>query len=180
MSTKNIQLSPLSVFIFILFLTALPFNCKTSSTAPEVEIPEQEQTSITIECSPSSGGTDTNFTVTISINNADREIKVFGLEVTFDADKLEFRRIEKGTLTESWTAVDGNEISRGTLRVGGFMGSGDPITQGTTGEIVEVKLKVIGSNFNDGQQSQICIENYTDDIADLTPHPSCANFTLRK
>jgi len=39
---------------------------------------------------------------------------------------------------------------------------------------------VIGSDFNDGQQSQICIENYTDDIADLTPHPSCMNFTLRK
>ena len=169
-----------SVLIFLFFLIALPFHCKKSSTAPEVEVPEQEQTSITIVCSPSSGGTDTNFSVVISINNSDREIKVFGLEVTFDADKLEFRRIEEGNLTESWAAVDGNEISRGTLRVGGFMGSGNPIVQGTTGNIAEVKLKVIGSNFNDGQQSQICIENYTDDIANLTPHPSCADFTLKK
>ena len=174
--------NPLSVsgLLFLILLIALPCYCKKSSTAPEVEVPEQEQTSITIVGSPSSGGTDTNFTIVISINNADREIKVFGLEVTFDADKFQFRRIEEGNLTESWAAVDGNEISSGTLRVGGFMGSGNPIAQGTTGNIAEVKLKVIGSNFNDGQQSQICIENYTDDIADLTPHPSCTNFTLRK
>jgi hypothetical protein len=169
-----------SGLLFILFLIVLLFHCKESSTAPEVEIPKQEQTSITITCSPSSGGTDTNFTVVISINSADREIKVFGLEVKFDADKLKFRRIEEGNLTESWAAVDGNEISRGTLRVGGFAGSGDAITQETTGIIAEVKLKVTGSNFNNGQQSQICIENYTDDIAGLTPQPSCVNFTLQK
>jgi len=175
---KNLQ-SVSSLFLLIL-LIASPFYCKNSSTAPELEVPELEQASITITCSPSDGGTDTNFTVIVSINNADREIKVFGLEVTFDADKLEFRRIEEGSLTESWAAVDGNEVSRGTLRVGGFMGSGNPITQGTTGNIAEIKLKVMGTSFSDGQQSQICIENYTDDIADLTPHPSCTNFTLRK
>jgi hypothetical protein len=167
-------------FVFLLCLFTLPFHCKKSSTAPEVDPPEQELMPITLTCSPSSGGTDTNFSVLISINDAGREIKVFGLEVKFDADKFQFRRIEEGDLTESWAAVDGNEISGGTLRVGGFMGSGDPIAQGTTGILAEVKLKVIGSNFNDGQQSQICIENYTDDIADLTPQPSCTNFTLRK
>ena len=178
MAKKN----PLSIsgLFFLLFLIVLLFCCKKSSTAPEVEIPEPEQTSITITSSPSSGGTDTNFTVLVSINNADREIKVFGLEVKFDADKLKFRRIEAGNLTESWAAVDGNEISNGTLRVGGFAGSANPVVQGTTGIIAEIKLKVMGTNFNDGQQSQICIENYTDDIADLTPLPSCANFTLQK
>jgi hypothetical protein len=133
----------------------LPFPCKKSLTAPEVEVPEQEQTSITITRNPSSGGKDTNITVSISINNTDQEIEVFGLEVTFDANKFQFRRIEEGNLTESWAAVDGNEISRGTLRVGGFMGSGNPIAQGSTGNIAEVKLKVIGSNFNDGQQRHI-------------------------
>ena len=170
----------ISGFFFLLFLIASTFCCKSTSTAPEVEVPEQEQTSITITCSPSSGGTDTNFSVLVSINNVDREIKVFGLEVKFDADKLKFRRIEAGNLTESWTAVDGNEISNGTLRVGGFVGSANPIVQGTTGIIAEIKLKVMGTNFNDGQQSKICIENYTDDIADMTPLPSCANFTLQK
>jgi hypothetical protein len=169
-----------AVFFCVVFLLCLPIHCKKSSTAPEVDLPEEEQTSITLECSPSSGGTDTNFSVIISINNSDREIKVFGLELKFDADKLRFRRIEDGNLTEGWAAVDGNEINSGTLRVGGFMGSGNPITQGTTGNIAEVKFKVIGTNFNDGQQSQICIESYTDDIASLTPQPSCASFTLRK
>ncbi|MGD9347221.1 MAG: cohesin domain-containing protein [Candidatus Aminicenantes bacterium] len=178
---KTVKLPPLwSVLLSLVFLFAFTIYCKKSSTAPEITPPEQELTSLTIDCSPSSGGTDTNFTVVIRINNTDREIKVFGLEMKFDADKLQFRRIEDGELTESWAALDGNEISSGTLRVGGFMGAGDPITQGTTGNIAEVKFKVIGSNFNDGQQSQICIESYTDDIASLTPLPSCANFTLRK
>lgn len=179
MSARKNSLSVLG-FVFLLCFFALLLHCKKSSTAPEVDPPEQELMPITIICSPSSGGTDTNFSVIISLNNTDREIKVFGLEMKFDADKFRFRRIEEGNLTESWAAVDGNEISSGTLRVGGFMGSGNPIAQGTTGNLAEVKLKVIGSNFNDGQQSQICIENYTDDIADLTPRPSCTNFTLRK
>ncbi len=154
MSAEKNSLNVSGIF-FLLFLIALPFHCKKSSTAPEVEVPEQEQTSITITCNPSSGGKDTNITVSISINNTDQEIEVFGLEVTFDANKFQFRRIEEGNLTESWAAVDGNEISRGTLRVGGFMGSGNPIAQGSTGNIAEVKLKVIGSNFNDGQQRHI-------------------------
>ena len=169
-----------SVFFCLILLSILTVHCKESSTAPAIDPPEQEQTALSIECSPSTGGTDTNFSAVISINNSDREIKVFGLEVKFDADRLRFRRIENGNLTESWAAVDGNEISTGTLRVGGFMGSGNPITQGTTGNIVVVKFKVTGTNFNNGQQSQICIESYTDDIADLTPQPSCTNFTLRK
>jgi hypothetical protein len=178
----NVAKNPLSVsgFIFLLFFISLPCHCKKSSTAPELEVPEQEQTSISIVCSPSSGGTDTNFTVAITITNSDREIKVFGLELTFDADKFQFRRVEEGILTESWAAVDGNEIKSGTLKVGGFMGSGNPIAQGTTGIIAEVKLKVIGTSFNNGQQSQISIQNYTDDIAGLTPNPSLTNFTLAK
>jgi len=178
---KTVTLPPVIAVLFCLvFIFFFTLHCKNSSTAPEIDPPEQEQSSITIDCSPSSGGTDTNFTISIAINNADREIRVFGLEMKFDANKFQFRRIEEGELTESWAAVDGNEISTGTLRVGGFMGSGNPITQGTTGNIAEVKFKVIGSNFNDGQQSQICIESYTDDIASLTPLPSCTNFTLRK
>jgi hypothetical protein len=171
----------LSIIYVLVFLFALPIHCKKSTTtAPEIIPPVQEQTSITLTCSPSSGGIDKNFTVTISITNADQEIKVFGLEVTFDADKLGFRRIEEGNLTESWAAVDGNEIKKGILRVGGFMGSGDPITQGSSGKIAEVKFKVISNNFNNGHQSQICIENYADDIVDLTPLPSCTSFTLTK
>jgi hypothetical protein len=167
-------------FLLVLFLTLLFLHCKNTSTAPEVEVPEPEPTSITVKSNPSSGGTNTNFTIVISINNSDMEVKVFGLEMTFDADTFQFRRIEMGGLTESWEAVDANEISNGTLRVGGYAGSGNPITQGNTGNIAGVKFKVIGSSFSDGQQSQICIQNYTDDISSMTPEPSCINFTLQQ
>jgi hypothetical protein len=169
-----------SVFLCLVYLSIMAIHCKKSSTAPPVDPPAQEQTAITLTCSPSSGVIDTNFSVTIAINNSDREIKVFGLEVTFDADLFDFRRIEDGDLTDTWAAVDGNEIKKGILRVGGFMGSGIPIALGTTGTLAVVKFKVTGNNFNDGQQSQICIKNYTDDIVGLTPLPSCTNFTLRK
>ena len=179
---RDVKLAPIvSVLLCTVVLFALPIHCKKSSTAPEVNPPEvPEQTSITLTCSPSSGGTDTNFTVSISINNSNREIKVFGLEMKFDADILKFRRIEEGNLTESWAAVDGNEIRKGILRVGGFTGSGDSISPGSTGHIAEVKFRVTGSNFNDGQQSQISIKSYTDDIATLTPNPAHTTFTLRK
>ncbi len=175
MSLTKKTLCACSLIFVIPFLI---FHCKKSSTAPEVEPPEQP--SMTIVCNPSSGGMDTNITVSISINSAPLEIKVFGLEMTFDDDIFQFRRVEKGDLTESWAAVDGNEISKGTLRIGGFMGSGNPISQGNTGIIAEIKFKVAGSGFSDGQQSQICIKNYTDDISSLTPVPSCTDFTLRK
>lgn len=175
MSTTKTKLLVSGLFFVIPFLI---FHCKKTSTAPEVEPPEQP--SITIVCNPNSGGTNTDLTVLISISNTSQEIKVFGLEMTFDNNNFQFRRAGAGNLTINWAAVDGNEISDGILRVGGFMGSGTPISQGTTGNIAEVKFKVSGSSFNDGQQSQICIKNYTDDISSLTPVPSCTNFTLRK
>jgi hypothetical protein len=162
----------------ICVIPILIFHCKETSTAPEVEPPAQP--SITIVCNPGSGGTDTNITINVSINSAPQEIKVFGLEMSFDDDVFQFRSVEEGDLTESWTAVDGNEISNGTLRVGGFMGSGNPISQGNTGIIAKVKFKVAGNSFTDGQQSQICIKSYTDDISGLTPVPSCTDFTLKK
>jgi hypothetical protein len=181
MNMRTIKLPFLmTVFCCTVILTAPLIHCKKSSTAPEVNPPEQKVTSITLTCSPSSGGTDTNFSVTVSINNSDREIKVFGLEMIFDADIFKLRRIEAGNLTESWAAVDGNEIKKGTLRVGGFAGSGNPIPTGNTGDIAEVKFKVTGNNFNNGQQSQIRIESYTDDIASMTPLPSVTSFTLNK
>lgn len=179
---RAVKLTPfVSVLLCMVFFFTLPIYCKKSPTAPEINPQEeQEETSITLTCSPSSGGVDTNFTVSVSINNSDREIKVFGFEMKFDTDILKFRRIEDGNLTDSWAAVDGNEIKKGILRVGGFMGSGDPIAPGSSGHIAEVKFRVTGSNFSNGQQSQISIKNYTDDIADMTPNPSHTIFTLRK
>jgi len=79
---------------------------------------------ISISCNPSSGGTDTIVSVPITISGNNKEIKVFGLELTFDSSVFEFQSVSKGSLTGNWAAVDGNETQAGTVKVVGFAGSG--------------------------------------------------------
>ncbi|MFQ6109814.1 MAG: hypothetical protein ACE5L7_09725, partial [Candidatus Aminicenantales bacterium] len=43
-----------------------------------------------------------------------------------------------------------------------------------------VALKVAYSRSSNGQQSQISINNYTDDIKGMTPEPATTTFTSRK
>jgi hypothetical protein len=143
-----------------------------------VEIPPE--TDISVTCTPVSGGAGTVFTVNVTLGSIDKEIKVFGLDMTFDADLFQFQGVNQGSLTGDWAAVDGNEIRTGTLKVGGFAGSGTPIPALSRGTIAEIVLKVVGENYSDGQTSQICINSYTDDIEGLTPNPACTTFELKK
>ncbi len=76
--------------------------------------------------------------------------------------------------------MDGNEISSGTVRVGGYAGYADYVSKGSAGSIVKITLKVSCSACNDGQQSQICIQNYKDDIVGMISAPSCVTFTYKK
>jgi hypothetical protein len=162
----------------LLILGGALFVCKESSTAPEAEIPPETDISVTL--TPVSGGTGTVFTVDITLGSLNKEIKVFGLDMSFDAELFQFQGVNKGNLTGDWAAVDGNEIHTGILKVGGFAGSGTPIPASKGGTIAEIVLKVIGEDFSDGQKSQICINSYTDDISGLTPMPACTSFELKK
>jgi len=91
-----------------------------------------------------------------------------------------FDGVEKGPLTSGWSTVDGFQISPGNVRVGGFAGGASAIPAGSTGAIVAVRLKVLCSGCANGQQSNICITNYTDDIASMTPKPSCSTFIFTR
>jgi len=133
---------------------------------------------IGISCSPSSGGTDTIIDIPISINGNQKVITYFGLKLTFDTSVFQFVSVSKGSLTGSWATVDGNPIS-GTVTIGGYAGSGTPVPVGSNGSIAVVKLKVTCSGCSDGQQSQISIDNYTDDISGMTPEPAKTIFTYR-
>jgi len=135
---------------------------------------------ISISCDPSSGGTGTIVTIPVKIKGNIQEIKAFGLELTYDTTMFEYQSVSKGDLTGDWTAVDGNQISSGSARIGGFAGAADPIPKGSNEIIAIVKLKVTCSGCYSGQQSQICIQNYTDDIGGMTSDPSCATFTYNK
>ncbi len=135
---------------------------------------------IEVKCNPSSASADTIVNVPISIKGNENEIKVFGLELTFDPNMFEFQSVEKGNLTGSWAAVAGNETTSGTLKIGGFLGAGTSIPTGSDGSIAIVKLKVTGSSYSSGQQCQVSINSYTDDIAGMSPEPANTTFTLQK
>jgi len=129
---------------------------------------------------PSTSGTDTIVSIPISISGNQNEIKVFGLDLTFDSSMFEFQSVSKGSLTGDWAAVDGNETQAGTVKIGGFAGSGKTIGIGSSGTIAVVKLKVICSSCSDEQQTQININNYTDDISGMSPEPATTKFTYTK
>lgn len=132
--------------------------------------------SISVSCNPGSAPTNTVVSFPISIKGNLNEISVFGLDLTFDPSIFEFHSISKGTLTGAWIGVDGNEISPGTLKIGGFAGSANPIPVASIGSIVIVKLKVI-STASQNTQTKVWIQNYIDDIQGLTPSSTSTTFT---
>lgn len=89
-----------------------------------------------------------------------QQIQSFGLDIVFDPAVYEYLSIEKGNLTQTWQAIDGNIIEPGRLRIGGYLGDGQGITGDVNGTLAIVKFKVI-SDFK--------LENYVDDIKNMEP-----------
>jgi hypothetical protein len=132
-----------------------------------------------VSCSPSEGPTGTTVNVPISIIGNLNEIASFGLQLTFDTNMFQYVGTSTGSLTGNWTYVDGNNVS-GTVTIGGLAGSGSTISGGSSGSIAVVTLKVTGGSYSNGQQSQITIQSYADDIAGMKPEPASTTFTYRK
>jgi hypothetical protein len=134
---------------------------------------------ISLSCSPASAKTGTIVSFPVKIRGNLTKISVFGLDMTFDSSIFQFHSTVKGSLTGGWAAVDGNEISPGTIKIGGFAGSASAIPAGSEGTIVIVKLKVI-STASANKQTKVWIQNYIDDIQGLTPSSTSTNFTYLK
>jgi hypothetical protein len=152
-------------------------GCKKSPTTTTIEV---TQPVIEVVCEPSSGAADTAVTVAILIAGNTTEMRVFGLDVSFDPKMLQFQEVQSGTLTGSWAAVDGNEVNPGSLKVGGFLGAGTPVPAASQGSLAVIKFKVTGNEYGNGQQSQVCAQQYTDDLTGFKPDSACASFTLQK
>ncbi len=155
-------------------------NPTTSQPDASPPILPPAQPSITVTCNPTGGVKDTQVIVTISLKDNQNEINVFGMELTFPPKMFDFLELAKGSLVNDWAAVDGNEVSAGNLKVGGFKGSGSPIGKNSQGALIILKFKVDGSELSNGQQGQICIKSYTDDIVGIPPEPACSSFILSK
>jgi len=162
--------------LLLLLFLVLP-ACKKSPMTVSINLGEN---AILAACNPVSGGVDTILMVAVVIAQNSREIRVFGLEMSFDPRIFQFQGVAGGNLTGSWTAVDGNEVSPGTVRIGGFAGGGNPIARDSQGALALIQLKVTATDYGNNQQSQICLNHYTDDLAVFQPAPACAVFTLKK
>jgi len=103
-----------------------------------------------------------------------REIDAWGFDLTFDTAYFSYVGMDKGELTQQWDMVGANEITAGTLRIGGIRGAG-PLTVGDViGDIVILRFTVNGM----AATSQICLINLVDDFATYTTAPPCADFIL--
>ncbi len=67
-------------------------------------------------------------------------VKAFGLEVNYSADKMTFVGAHRTDLTDDFVAVDGNDIGRGVVRIGGYSLSG--IQDRSGGILVELVFQV--------------------------------------
>lgn len=142
--------------------------------------PPPTDNTISISCNPGSGKTGTLISLPVSIRGNLQAISTYGLGLTFDSNLFEFVGTNKGSLTGSWAVVDGNLSGPGAVTIGGFAGSGSSVPVGSVGSIAVITLRVTGAGFSDGQQSQLAISGYTDDIASLTPQPATTTFTFRQ
>jgi hypothetical protein len=150
--------------------------CKKTPTSAAFEADEP---TILFVGNPASAAAGSVVRASLFIAANEEEIRVFGLDVTFDERMLEFQGVEPGTLTGGWAAVDGNKVGTGSLKVGGFLGGGSAIPRASEGTLAEINFRVIGTELGSGQQSQVCAKEYTDDLVQFTPGTACFTFTLK-
>lgn len=163
--------------VFLSCLLIGPSGCKKGPATATFEVDEP---TIVLVCNPISAAGDAVVSVSVFIKANEKEVRVFGLDVTFDPRMFQFQEVLKGTLTGGWAAVDGNEVGTGSLRVGGFLGEGTAIPVASQGSLAEIRFRVTGTDYGNGQQSQLCVKQYTDDLLDFKPDSACATFTLIK
>lgn len=159
------------------FILIGPSGCKKGPATATFEVDEP---AIVLVCNPISAARDAVVSAFVFIKGNEKEIRVFGLDVTFDSRMFQFQEVRKGTLTGGWAAVDGSEVGTGSLRVGGFLGGGTAIPVASQGSLAEIRFRVTGTDYGNGQQSQLCVKQYTDDLLDFKPDSACATFTLIK
>jgi hypothetical protein len=168
-----------SIYILLtICILLIPAHCKKKPTAPDMPISPQGSNAIFISCSPTSGGTGTIVDVDISINENNKNIDAFGMDMTFDSAIFQYQEMGKGSLTDSWAEVNGNVTTPGLLIIGGFKGAGTSIDTNSIGILATVRLKVIYSGADDNFTREISIKNYKDNIAGMLPDPASTSFTF--
>jgi hypothetical protein len=155
-------------------LVLAPAGCKKSPTSAA------PPAGLSAAFNPTSAAADAVVTFVITVTANSQEIRAMGADITFDTAMFQFQDVAKGSLTGSWATIDGNESTPGTVRLGGFVGSGTSVAAGSTGTLAEVHFKVTGGAYGNGQKVDVCLSNFDDDLAQFTSGSACASFTLKK
>jgi hypothetical protein len=89
-----------------------------------------------------SGEAAINTLVTIPVTIADASaIDAFGFRLHFDGTRLDFVSISAAeTIAAEWYSVDGKASQAGQVIIGGYRGTGDPLSG--SGALVNVTLRV--------------------------------------
>lgn len=163
--------------IFLVAAACLSSGCKKDPITATLSLGPD---AIALVCSPATDAPGAIVTVAVVVSGNSRDLRVFGLAASFDPRMFEFQSVAKGSLNASWAAVDGNEISPGSVKVGGYAGGGSAIPKNSTGTLAAIKLKVTGSTYGNGEKSRILISDYTDDLVGFQPESASVVFTLKK
>ncbi len=125
---------------------ALVFLCNLDGDIVDAEVGScpfvAEEDLVNKEKSLSIGaGTETEglLSVPVEVSSA-FDIKAFGLEVKYESDKMSFLGVQRTELTKDFIAVDGYEIEKGVVRIGGYGMCG--IQESNSGVIVILLFQV--------------------------------------
>jgi PKD repeat protein len=102
---------------------------------------------------------ETEIHLPVMINNP-HQIDAFGFDLVYPAEFLEFVGLAKTDMVKDFYQVDGNAVSEGVLRVGGY--SSDPIMHQEGGELVLLIFKLVKKGVNGA--SDLYIKETFDDV----------------
>ncbi|MFQ6091411.1 MAG: dockerin type I domain-containing protein [bacterium] len=86
-------------------------------------------------------------------------LSVFGMDLTFPEDLLEFQEVSRARLTKAWIALDGTESSSGVITLGGF----NTEAMSSTEEEAIAEVTFVVKNGVSGKGDLACV-NFVDDL----------------
>lgn len=102
------------------------------------------------------GTTGNQVTVSINVGSV-TNMDAFGFDLAYNTSCLDYVSTAAGTATSGWN-IGGNEISNGTIRLGGFKGGGTAITG--AGEVLRVTFQASGTACT----SNLTVSGLVDDL----------------
>jgi len=147
-----------AIFEKFLGISELPCSCSCSSRAGTLSVQRRAFSDVNLIIDDIEVSRGEEIAVPIIINNP-FNINAFGFDLLFSSQILEFVRVERTELLKDFPQVEGNEIAKGILRIGGY--SSEPIESQSSGVLIVVIFRVISEPE---EPSTFMIINSVDDV----------------